>query len=82
MISRHSNTNLPALTMGIILSSMALCLLYYVCELGVEFLYAFACCLRVWGFQGLFQGGPQYAPQVLEGRSFGRSRCCASCRRT
>ena len=44
---------------------MGLCLLCYVCELGVEFLNAFACYLRVWGLQGLFQGGPQYAPQVL-----------------
>ena len=44
---------------------MGLCLLYYVCELGVQFLNAFACYLRVLGLQGLFQGGPQYAPQVL-----------------
>jgi len=36
VISRHSSTNLPALTKGIILSSLAPCLLRYVCELGVE----------------------------------------------
>ena len=44
---------------------MTLCLLYYFCELTVELCHPLSGELGITGLQGLFQGGPQYVPQVL-----------------